>query len=156
MDTKTCKQCKITKPLSDYHKAPRNKQGVKTICKDCHNGNLRQFYADNPAEHTREKQRQREYRESVKQQVFDYYGEYCACCGEAERIFLTLDHINNDGAQHKRELSKQANARSVGADKLWRAIIKDGFPNSYQILCYNCNCGKRDNGGICPHQEAKE
>jgi hypothetical protein len=32
-------------------------------------------------------------------------------------------------------------------------IIKSGFPNSFQILCYNCNNGKRMNRGVCPHQE---
>lgn len=22
-------------------------------------------------------------------------------------------------------------------------------------MCTNCNCGKRSNGGVCPHEEAK-
>jgi hypothetical protein len=31
-------------------------------------------------------------------------------------------------------------------------IIKTGFPDGYQVLCMNCNWGKRMNKGICPHK----
>src|SRR5882762_6979050 len=30
-----------------------------------------------------------------KRQIFDHYGNCCACCGEKEIVFLTVDHINN-------------------------------------------------------------
>jgi hypothetical protein len=23
------------------------------------------------------------------------------------------------------------------------------------VLCYNCNCGRARNGGVCPHQQKK-
>jgi hypothetical protein len=42
--------------------------------------------------------------------VFAHYGEQCACCGESERLFLTIDHINNDGA---------APAQSCRSDREW-------------------------------------
>lgn len=22
----------------------------------------------------------------------------------------------------------------------------------YQLLCFNCNCGRHRNGGVCPHK----
>ena len=25
-------------------------------------------------------------------------------------------------------------------------------PDTIQILCFNCNCGRARNGGICPHE----
>ena len=32
--------------------------------------------------------------------------------------------------------------------------ISRNFPDFLQILCFNCNCGRNRNGGICPHMEA--
>ena len=33
--------------------------------------------------------------------VLDHYGRACSCCGETEPAFLTIDHVNNDGAEHR-------------------------------------------------------
>lgn len=155
MATKECNQCGITKTLDQFQVGRGNKQGVKPICKECCKKNRKKFYEDNPEKHQEEKLKQRAYRAIVKQKVFDHYGALCKCCGETNQVFLTLDHINNDGADHRRALNKANNSRQTSADKVWRNVIKEGFPPTFQILCYNCNCGKRDNGGVCPHQ-AKE
>jgi hypothetical protein len=76
-------------------------------------------------------------------QVFAHYGRRCACCGETEQAFLTVDHINNDGAKHRRELGKGLALRG------W--IVKHNWPKIFQILCWNCNCAKW-RVGICPHE----
>ena len=41
----------------------------------------------------------------IKHAVFMAYGGYiCACCGfDEDRIFLQIDHINNDGAEFRRK-----------------------------------------------------
>jgi hypothetical protein len=31
--------------------------------------------------------------------------------------------------------------------------VRNGFPPGYQVLCMNCNHGKRMNNGVCPHKE---
>ena len=28
-----------------------------------------------------------------------------------------------------------------------------GFPDGFQVLCMNCQVGRRDNGGVCPHKQ---
>jgi hypothetical protein len=61
---------------------------------------------------------------------------------------LTLDHINNNGAAHRREFDLKT------GDQMHRWIIKNGFPAESQVLCMNCNWAKRYNG-ICPHQAGK-
>ena len=39
----------------------------------------------------------------VRREVFEAYGGFvCACCGETQPLFLSIDHINNDGAQERR------------------------------------------------------
>ena len=93
------------------------------------------------------------YRDLIKEKVYALLGRVCSCCGETEKIFLTLDHKANDGAEHRREIGADRIKGSSSGDKVWRWLVKHpDQAHRFQILCYNCNCGKRDNGGICPHQ----
>jgi hypothetical protein len=74
-----------------------------------------------------------------------YGGASCGCCGEKTFEFLTLDHVNNDGADHRRELGGSGS-------HVYAWIIRKNFPSGYRVLCYNCNAGRYRNGGICPHE----
>lgn len=91
------------------------------------------------------KRRGRDYWRRIRQEAIMAYGGYvCACCGETEPLFLTIDHIDNDGADHRREIGGGANFGK------W---LKDhGYPPGFQVLCFNCNIGKAHNGGECPHK----
>ena len=81
----------------------------------------------------------------AKDKCYNAYGGYvCACCGVIGESFLTLDHINNDGAEHRKLFNPSA---------LYRWIIRNNFPAMFQVLCWNCNCGKNMNGGVCPHKD---
>jgi len=74
------------------------------------------------------------------------YGGYrCACCGTREALFLTIDHIENDGACHRRRVGF-----STGFLK-W--LKRNGYPKGFQVLCSNCNHGRHRNGGTCPHKD---
>jgi hypothetical protein len=73
-----------------------------------------------------------------KTRVISHYGGRCNCCGEKELIFLTIDHINEDGAEHRRSLT----GTRAGGSNSYRDIIKNNFPNTYQVLCFNCNHAK--------------
>ena len=82
--------------------------------------------------------------------VFDHYGKRCNCCGETNPIFLTIDHINGrDGTPEKGQSGYSVVSRVA------RSIIKGEPRTDIQILCYNCNCGRYRNGGICPHKETE-
>lgn len=74
-----------------------------------------------------------------------YGGARCVCCGEDERMFLSLDHINNDGHIDRK------NGLHGGA-RMYQKLKDMGWPEGYQVLCMNCNTGKYRNGGICPHK----
>ena len=80
-----------------------------------------------------------------RREVLDKYGGVCVCCGEDKVLFLTLDHVNEDGAEHRRKLG--GSSRTIIS---WAR--KNLFPNTLQVLCFNCNLGKSLNGGICPHK----
>ena len=78
----------------------------------------------------------------------------CICCKEADERFLTIDHKNDDGAAHKRKLGlPKSNGRPF-----YQVLKNAGYPKNapLQIACYNCNCGRRINGGVCPHTERND
>lgn len=77
-----------------------------------------------------------------KKECLDHYKHKCRCCGETIFEFLTIEHINGGGRKHREE-NKITN--------MWLWLIKNKFPDGFEILCYNCNCGKRLNR-ICPHE----
>jgi hypothetical protein len=76
-----------------------------------------------------------------------YGGTKCICCNETEIRFLTIDHINGGGSKHRAE---------IGHGKTIYSWLKNnGYPNGYQVLCYNCNCAKGFYGE-CPHETARK
>jgi hypothetical protein len=85
-----------------------------------------------------------------REQVFAAYGGYkCSCCGETEPMFLSIDHVDNDGAKERKS---GLYAGSGSAFYGW--LRKNDFPAGYQVLCMNCQIGKHKNGGVCPHQSS--
>lgn len=79
--------------------------------------------------------------------VLDYYsnGKFeCACCKEKQYEFLSIDHI----------IRVEKSEYKTGG-KLYRFLIKTGFPTGFQVLCMNCNWGRRFTG-ICPHNKIKQ
>lgn len=82
---------------------------------------------------------------AVRAAVLDLYGAECACCGETEPIFLTIDHINNDGHKERGKWGRNL----TSSEMICRRLLKQKR-DDIQILCYNCNCGKQ-RAGKCPH-----
>ena len=78
-------------------------------------------------------------------EIIQAYGGKCACCGEAEPLFLTLDHVDGRGAAHRIVEPNSTNLTD------W--AYRNNFPPVLQLLCYNCNWGKAKNGNVCPHQK---
>jgi hypothetical protein len=88
----------------------------------------------------------------LKDNTFKAYGGYiCCCCGETDQAFLTLDHIANDGNEHRGRLRN--GRRWLSGDAVYLDLRRRGYPPVVQVLCFNCNMGKHRNGGTCPHQQ---
>ncbi len=84
-------------------------------------------------------------RRQIRIQAIQHYGGKCVCCGEKNLFFLSFDHIDGGGTQHRKKSPLARN--SLGK---WLRI--NNYPSNYQILCHNCNMGTHLNKGICPHK----
>ena len=89
----------------------------------------------------------RQWHRNLITQVITHYGGKCTCCGEAELLFLTLDHIDGQGAKHRKQFGGRYSGR-----KVYQWIIAQKYPKGFQVLCFNCNCGKARNNNVCPHK----
>lgn len=140
---KACTKCGLELPLSDFHR-----QGTKrkSWCKSCCYAYLKAWKKDgNSLEYLeRHKSRQRDRHQEQKREAMEAYGGRCACCGESELVFLAIDHIDNDGAEHRRESGMGKGPRA------YRWLRDREYPSGFQVLCHNCNYAK--SRGVCPHQ----
>lgn len=87
---------------------------------------------------------------SHRTQVFDHYGQACACCGAKGN--LSIDHVNGDGREHRTEVFGRPDVSSIG---MYRWLVRNGFPDGFQTLCTPCNSSKAS-GKRCrmPHPGA--
>lgn len=86
----------------------------------------------------------KEYRARLKLEAFSAYGgTRCSCCRENEIEFLTIDHIEGRGNQHRKEVGRG------WVFYLW--LRRNKYPKGYRVLCMNCNFSLGVHG-YCPHQ----
>lgn len=119
--TKTPKRQAWTKK---YIRSPKRKAFVKKYC------NRPEVKARRALERLR-----------LKEACFKHYcaGEpHCMCpgCPIINIVLLDLDHINNDGAKHRRETNCR---RGV---PLYSWLKTRNYPPGFQVLCCNCHRAK--------------
>lgn len=84
----------------------------------------------------------RDANRASRRKVIDYYGAICMCCGETEYKFLAIDHVVPIGSRRPR------------GNSTVMQVIREDYPDTFQILCHNCNMAKGF-WGECPHQAKK-
>lgn len=128
---KRCPKCDLWKVTgADFH-------SVQSWCKAC----ARECFLSRRAQ-VNEVARERDRR--IVAEVVAAYGGRCACCGETNPGFLTIDHIKGGGTRERKT--------EGGRGSLPARVKQEGFPRDrYQLLCFNCNMGKAT-GACCPHQ----
>jgi hypothetical protein len=162
--SKRCTKCKKTRRAKFFTADTKHKDGLSSDCVKCrvaYNDKLKIKFeklglcvwcGKNPARSNRKtcencETSRRLTSQFRKLQVFEFYGGViCKCCGEQDFEFLTIDHINGGGFQHNKERKGY---------NIYQWLIKKNFPEGFQVLCWNCNCGKR-NYAICPHRKKKK
>ena len=75
--------------------------------------------------------------------VLTKYGGRCVCCGETALALLCVDHVHNNGKEHR--------ARVGGNDRVYVELMRSPRSPDFQVLCFSCNMGKHLLD-VCPHQ----
>ena len=94
---------------------------------------------------TKNRDYQRDLRARYKLDVLSYYTTdingkpVCGKCGFDDIRALCLDHINNDGQEHREMMSGKKHGRGSSGNAAYRWIKKNNYPNGFQVLCANCN-----------------
>ena len=91
----------------------------------------------------------KQYRKSLKVQAFQAYGgANCACCGENHIEFLSIDHMNGGGNEHRRQIG-------LKAAHPYKWLKDHNYPSGFRVLCMNCNFALGA-FGYCPHGKLEE
>jgi hypothetical protein len=150
--TKHCLGCDQDLPLTEFYDKWK-------WCKECGKTRRRPITANPPAlraatqryraKHPeRVKEQRRRYNATARARLLAAYGGRCACCGESTPEFLTLDHIHGIPDHHRR------NGKRISGTLLYSLVLREGCPDDYQLLCWNCNAAK-SYYGVCPHKRLK-
>lgn len=105
-------------------------------------------YDENLSKKDRQNKYLREKGAVAKDLVINFYSKgknICNCCGESMKCFLSIDHIDGGGSKHRRD------TKTRGGKKFYIWLVRNNYPDGYQVLCFNCNFGK-SSGPCCPHK----
>lgn len=139
---KYCPKCKQTKLLKFFYKANNTLDGYKVYCKDCSHKEymMRQEHYCNRAS---------DYIKEAKIKAFEIIANgkniTCLkrkewnCCSIDDIDFLSIDHINGDGANHRRKIKASCSSST------YRWVIKnpEEAKKIMQILCMNAQVKKK-------------
>lgn len=136
----------------EYDREKKKRDRANPIKHEKMKESMRQYYWRDPQRHRDVANKKSK---ELRRKVFEHYGLTCSCCGENEYEFLTIDHINNDGAKHREEIFGKT-WRSACGSRLYFWLIKNNFPEGFQTLCYNCNCARaKQEDKVCPHKKGE-
>ena len=84
----------------------------------------------------------KEYKERLRQKIFDLLGIKCVVCGESDWRCLQIDHVHGGGNEERKKLCHGTHGSN---QTYYREILKKikGGSKDYQILCANCNWKKK-------------
>lgn len=136
--TKRCNTCGEVKPLKKFKKAWA---GFNT-----RKWNTPGYAERNPLQVCRNRCASCDSKSELAKMKLEMLAAFdcmCSCCGESHPDLLTLDHVENNGGEHRKTMNEQ---------QCMRLARREGWDKSkWDCLCFNCNCAKAHYGG-CPHK----
>jgi hypothetical protein len=124
---KTCATCKEEKPLSDYRRDSKRKEGVQSSCKPCMRQYHKNAYTTKYGEAAKIRTKQRFLK--AKQWIDEYKASRsCEVCSESELVCLDLHH--KDPKEKEFHISGNQN-RSL--TKIQEEVKK------CMVVCRNCH-----------------
>jgi hypothetical protein len=89
-------------------------------------------YQQRPEVKAQHNKQLRKYTREYRIDALKHYSPELKCqrCGFSDIRALSIDHINNDGSKHRKEIGK---GRAI---YYW--LKNNNYPEGYQVLCMNC------------------
>lgn len=140
------KRCTECDPLCRGCETGR-RNSASHYCSTCQASRRREWYKNDPENRAKRLASNKAGNDALRLEVLMAYGHACACpgCYIIEAEFLTLDHVDNDGAAERKATGL------FGGIQFYRYVRSLGCPRDrYQLLCWNCNLAKHIYGK-CPH-----
>ncbi len=124
---------------NSYKRSPETSKAYVRNWKQSHPERAKEFrdkLFHNPEWNKAHLERSRQRRWNQKIRIINHYGGVCVRCDERTMEFLCLDHINDDGKEHRKITGK--------GGLFYKWIVKNNFPDcGVQVLCHNCNQRKQ-------------
>ena len=121
-----------------HRKNPKTREQIKAANAAYYKRNLEKMRARTTAWRRVNAEKIKAAKADLKRSAINMYSKgnaCCAWCGQADIDVLCLDHTDNGGATHRKEL------RSTGVIGwgVYRWVREQDYPPIFQVLCCNCN-----------------
>lgn len=127
---KRCSSCTETKPLDQFYKRAKAKDGHQTWCKVCAiKIRLEHYHADHETTRKKNKDRGIRYYNENREYIGDYLRCHpCVDCGEPDPIVLEFDHV--------RDTKSWSISTAIWSHPLSRIITEIA---KCEVRCANCH-----------------
>lgn len=121
------------KPCRNGHPSEhsRTASSGRRVCRDCERAGRNRYYNAHRERAQINALNDRRLRHEKRQDLLAFLGNKCVKCGFFDWRALQIDHINGGGTREMRQLTITQRYKK----------IKE-HPESYQLLCANCNAIK--------------
>jgi hypothetical protein len=124
--TKRCSTCREIRPLTEFNKLAKAKDGRQYNCRECN----KRYHHDNWERHMEQiRARRLRRRTANRRYIFEYLSSHpCVDCGEADLLVLEFDHIGDE---------KNDNVgRLISTAELARVVEEIEL---CEVVCANCH-----------------
>jgi hypothetical protein len=127
---KRCAICKVLKPLNEFNRHNKRRDGLQPHCRECNRARSRRYYAENRDNHLEVVlKRRRSVRAENQKKMLAYLREHaCVDCGEGDVLVLEFDHLRDKKADVGALLSRATS---------WEVILSEIA--KCEVVCANCH-----------------
>jgi hypothetical protein len=131
-EMKRCSSCKTDKPLTEFNRKRKNKDGLQSLCKSCNRTRSKRYYAENREHHKRViLERNTEARKAKQEFIAQFKaGKKCYYCPEDTACCLDFHHLDPS--------TKEFNISQMLHDGCsFKRLLKE--IGKCLLLCSNCH-----------------
>lgn len=128
---KHCGKCNTLKPVKEFAKNRRKRDGLQSQCRTCQRATQASWYSRNKGRHVGNvKSRTLKVSAGHRQKLLEYLSEHpCVDCGEKDPLVLEFDHVRG---------RKRGNvSKMVCCGYAWKTVEREIA--KCEVRCANCH-----------------